>query len=395
MINKVGVINNNYVSKINFKSSEPVRPVESKEVESSNLQLQANYGIAQLKLSKLMDIKPLKSQLLNSTNPEDYEGVKVYNSEGKFAGVVNKNERTTSYYLPILEEDKIGSIKVVDNKTNKLIYQETLEKNEDDTCIYVEEFLPVVGKKVLSTVYENGEIVSKSSYSYSRNGNKTVKTCFPDEDVYKISETNMRSDRESTLRFANDFKDCHYGESYKKGNVFFNKDVTFYNGALISTYESKESVIPNMVGREPLQDKDLVPAQKFSSNFVSSVLKDGEKKYYSNGSVESITKNNSSAEYNLKGDLMNFEFENTKVYFYQDGSQEIIENLGENISKLTIYDAESGSIVVEFEDNEKAKYLHLNSKLQPETYSEHSINSDNKEYSKDYYYRNGMLTHSY
>ena len=394
MINKISAINHpHHASKINFKSNEHDNPIETKKVETSDLQAKANYGLAQLKLSRTMNLKPLKSQLINTTNPDDYEGVKVYDSEGNFAGIVNKNDKITSYYMVGANDNKINKIKVFDNKTNKLIRQETLENVDDTSYIYVEEFAPITGKKIASTNYENDKLVIIRNYSDTRNGNKVIKSYDFEDKIYKIRETNQRNNYDAYLKYSDENKQTEYNEAITKGNVKHERGVSFYEGAMISTYETKETVIPNMIGREPMEDKDLIPSKKINVNILSNIMNDSEKTYYSNGSVETATKEDMIARYNLQGDLINFETKNTKFYFYPDGSQEIHEKLGEDISKITIYDYESKSITVEYQNGDECKKLNLNNKLQPKYYEEYTITDDEKEWKKDYYYTNGSLSY--
>lgn len=395
MINKISAINHaNYVTKINFKSNEQNNVLETKTTDFSRINAQSNYGIAQIKLSKLMDIKPLKSQLLLTTNPENYEGVKVYDSEGNFAGIIKKDEKTTSYYLPNSEKNEINTIKVINNKTNKLINQESLVYDDDRKYIYVKEFSPVTGKKLASATYRNGEFVYAGSYSYLNNGSKTVKTYDPEDETYRIEENDLRNNRHSYIRFTKDFKQADFEESIEKGNVKYEKGVTFYNGAMVSTYEHKDTVIPNMMGREVLNDTNLVPTKKFNANIISNALKDGEKTYFTNGSIETITKGDMTAKYSLNGDLTEFESKNVKVYFYENNEQEIEIKLNENTTKTTIYDT-NGDISVEYKDGNNVKHLHLNQKLQAENYEEYILTDDDKNWQKDFYYQNGMLSKSY
>lgn len=396
MINKISVINNkNYMSKISFKSSEQSNPIEMKNSETSNLQAKANYGIAQIKISKLMDLKPSKSQLMESKHLDDYEGVKIYNSEGKLAGIIDKNDKTTTYYFPNLENNSINRIEIIDNKTNKIVYRESAENFKDDEYIYVEEFSPITGKKNSSTNYKNGKIISVMNYSNSRNGSKIVKSYYMNDKSYRITEANPRTNKKASLRFSENFKHTELNESFEKGNVRYEKNATFYDGALISTYETKDTVIPNMVGREPLENPNLIPAKRINPSTLSNAMKDGEKTYYSNGAIENITRDDMFASYDLQGNLKIFKTENKEYMLFDDGSQEIREDLGENITKTTIYDTECDDIIIRYKNNDNLKVLHLDSKFKIKDYDEYTINGDKEIWDKSYCYQNGMLINTY
>ena len=117
--------------------------------------------------------------------------------------------------------------------------------------------------------------------------------------------------------------------------------------------EYKDTVVPNFMEREVLNDNDVIPTEKF----------DREK-------LETIAKNSPSEIYSFygNGSLKEINDKNIKIEFNEDGSQYIREYLNDSVTKTTSYNKD-GSVSVHYQDGDTIKHLEISSENKPKYYN--------------------------
>ena len=117
-----------------------------------------------------------------------------------------------------------------------------------------------------------------------------------------------------------------------------------------------------------MNDENLIPARKYE---VGSITPDfeGETTYYSNGAVESITIPDGTAYFNPDGQVLKLVSPTVEIEVAPDGSQIIVENLGDDATRTTVYEQE-GDIVVSYSSQGETKELVLDSEMKPKYYEE-------------------------
>ena len=125
-------------------------------------------------------------------------------------------------------------------------------------------------------------------------------------------------------------------------NYSTHKEIKYADGVPYSVNEDKQTTIKNNVLEKlgVLSDNDLKPHKKF--NFLSDAQNiEGEKTYYSNGSVETNTFMQEGKKYKYtylaNGDLINVESDNIFVEYGGEAGYTIHENLEDGAKKETTY----------------------------------------------------------
>lgn len=393
MINKINVISNvKYHSNINFKSNEQDKQQELKSVESNNLDIQANYGIAHIKLAKILNMPIIKSELKESLSPDSFEGARIYSSDGKFNAIVNKDNNTTKYYYISEDEDFVEKLVVKDNKTNHIIKEENAYyDDEDEINVRVRQYSPKTGKEIAYNKIDDNELEYARKTIYLKNGEIEEISYDYEDNRYSVYGHNNRKNTQTSIHFTDDFKDLSISKTQENNNVSYTKNIKFYNGALLSTTEEKTTIAPNTLGLNPLFDNDLKPISNININALIDSIKDGEKTYYSDGSLESIKKDGIEAKYDIGGFVYKINAPDFSVSLDETGYKHITENLGDNEKRGTII-SQDGEIEVYYQKDNIRKTLEMDSKYNPLSYHEYIFDDDDEiEEFKFFDYQNGVL----
>ncbi len=248
----------------------------------------------------ILEVEPILPTVIQPDAIGSIEGEKIYGSNGKLNSIVNRvGDKVVVYTASAENDNMIESIVTTDKKTGNVI-KEQRNEIEDGKYVYmnVAEFNPETGKRTRITEFVNGELdyASKTStnergmtqdvaYDF-KNGHYTVSESTADGKFYRTTEFNKNKELISIYEHKN-----------SRGSEV-RSEVNFYNGAVISSDQRKSEVLPNNMGREVLNDTDVTPADL--SVYPDSI--EGEKTFYSNGSLESVTAGDLVYHYSPQGD---------------------------------------------------------------------------------------------
>ena len=164
---------------------------------------------------------------------------------------------------------------------------------------------------------------------------------------------------------------------------------------MISVEKREKRIIPNQLGREKLNNPELLPAPKFKHEIDLKGQK-GEISYYSNGAIEKnvIKGGEITAYFDINGRLEKVIEGNKEFIVDSDGYQKIIEDLGNDKKKITEY-YNNGSGRVEITGKDSYKSIRFDENKRPKVYHE-SINNgkDSRRLYLDFNDK-GMLTYTF
>ena len=250
----------------------------------------------------------------------------------------------------------------------------------------VEENSLSTGKPIRSTYYYDGKLYSSTNYAKKRNGLDEKVTYYYDDKEYVVTQFSSNRNIQNYISLSKDLKFVDIDVTRTSKNKEQSYDLKFYNGALLSATERKKTTMPNLLGREPLSDNDLIPAKKYNISIVTPDF-EGEKTFYSNGAVESIKTTDGTAYFNPDGKVVKLVSKNIELESQDDGELLITEFLDENKKRITFY--EEDTINVQFYNGDKYKDLTLTSKLVPIRYEEAIIKEDGDLDTQFSYYYDG------
>ncbi len=302
----------------------------------------------------ILEVEPISPTVIQPDAIGSVEGEKIYGSNGKLNSIVNRVGNTTTIYKASAENDtQLDSITTVDKKNGNVIRRQINTVENGKNYMDVAEYDSETGKELRRTVYQNGEpyfatktltnnkgLVQNIEYDYV-NGHFSVTERSANDKFHRNYEFNKNKELISVY------------ESKNTRGTETNLEVNFYNGAVISSSNKKTEILPNNMGREILNDEDVKPADL--SVYPDSI--EGEKTFYSNGSLESVTAGDLVYNYSPEGDITYIK-DGNKTVEVKNNITTITENLDENTVKETRY-FDDGYTVVDFEQGENKKHISL------------------------------------
>ena len=399
MIRVNGLSTINYISRPAFRADETKQEISNTEqnVSMKGAEALASYNLSILKHpEKLDNIEPLELIF----NPQDeIEGERIYTSEGKLRAIVKEDENTKTVYTPDEEnENLIASAEVIDKNTLQVVLKQEndIENGKYSDYIFISKYSN--GKFIQNSTYKNGVLDSSSMTKMVKNNQELyiIKDIAAEE--YYISLDNNKTNSGLYAVFDKDKQIKSYGEyqninSAKKVET----DVNFYNGSIISIDKREFTTIPNQLGREKLNNPELLPTPKYKHEIDLKGQK-GEISYYSNGAIEKnvIKDGEITAYFDINGRLEKVIEGNKEFKFIPDDGEEIIEFLGDDKKRTTRY-YQDGSGYVEIKSKDNYAEIDFDENKKPCRYYEGSS------YANDEYRRNlalrfnnkGMLTDAY
>lgn len=300
----------------------------------------------------ILEVEPLIPTIIQPDAIGSIEGEKIYGSNGKLNSIINRVGDKVVVYKASAENDNIiESIVTTDKKTGNVIRRQNTEFEDGKQWTSVSEFDSLTGEQTRYTSYnENGEpdyaskIIAKPngftqeiSYDY-RNGHYNVYEDSADGKYHRSYEFNKNKD---LVRI------------YENKNDTNNSVVEFYNGAVISTEHTRKEILPNNMGREVLNDGDVKPAD--ISIYPDSI--EGEKTFYSNGSLESVTAGDLVYNYSPEGDITSIKDGNKTVEVGPNVTI-ITENLEDGAVKETRY-CDDRFVFVDYEKDDYKKHISI------------------------------------
>ena len=396
MISKIGAISNiNVLSRPSFKAEkENEGTVTKPDFELKTPEAVANYGIAAIKMAKKFDIKPLEPTIFHPNYTHSINGERIYTSAGRLHSITDENDKTKTIYSPNNEDERFfDKIETIDKETGKTIRKQIsiMEDGKVEKLI-VMSYSRETGDIEFETCYDDGELEYATKYINGKQDSEESITYYYGDKEYVWFKEVAGKKTKSHIRMSKDLKFVDLEETKTLKDKEIEIEASFYNGGLISLSEEKKITVPNLLGREPLNDKDLVPAEPFLANSITSDI-EGEKTYYSNGAVESVIIPDGTLFFEPDGTLSKVISPTKEIEFETNGNQTIIEKIDENTTKTTEYRAKSKMILVKYENDNICKELRLNSDLKPRYYNEES-KEDDSEISL-WYNKQGFLESAY
>lgn len=386
---RVNSINNvNYVTKPAFKSEKQSKECIPADTSLNGAQALAAYNMSFIKPEKYV-LDPIKPVDL-----DNIEGEKIYTPEGKLYSIINEDENTKTVYTPYEDnENFIESVITTDKKTGNVILKQYNDIDDGKySNIYITEYSPENGNELRYTNYENGELAYTTKTEYGEDGEETTLEYSAWNKTFSIRKHKDESYKEAIFDEDKLLKRINLNKRVKNKKV--ETEAEFYNGGIYKLSKREEIIIPNMLGREKLNNSELKPSEKFSSD-IDFETAEGEKTFYSNGALASIENDEYSAKLNPDGSLLEFKTHDKTVSF-ENGVQIIEEKIGENKTKTTIY-YKNDSVGVNLEDNDKYEEVTFNQKHKPSSYEEGIVKEDGEQEQKLslYFTKHGMLEDAY
>ncbi len=403
MINKVGNVNvTNNINKIAFKTKETViTPQENVQKEYSLKANDAleNYNRAGLKLSNILNVKPMLPTVITPDAIDSLPGEKIYTSDGKLHTIVDKkDDRVTIYTLDKENPNMISHISVEDANTNKPLWsQHNVIENGKYSRMLLTSY-DKKGEENAFTGYHDGKLSYAGRIVKSADGTITTVEKLFDTNSYSIT-----SEKEgvgySSMHLSGDMKSMRIHETLENTFGERTRYVNLYNGRPISVEEFQKVSIPNDFAKELLEDKELTPAHEVDVAKIKSALEnsDGVETRYSNGATETktVTKNGETTvlRYTPEQKLESIETSDKKIEVIADNAYNYIENLPGGITKETFRSDFMTRIT--FNNNGMVKEVGYDAKTnKPMYYHEFEKTSNgNPDYKKTYAFdKNGNLT---
>ena len=306
----------------------------------------------------VLEVEPLVPTIIEPDSIDSIEGEKIYGSNGKLYSIVNRVGATTVIYKASPEFDNmITSITTIDKKTGKIIKKQSNGIEDGKyASIDIYECDPVTGERTKYTSYEDGKLNYASKTIIKDSGLKqeieynypggffTVFESNEDSKFTKQYEFNKNKELNSITQFKNEKGEEEYST------------INFYKGVAISFDQSKSEVLPNNMGIEILDDADVRPADIKPvdlSAYPDSI--EGEKTFYSNGSLESVTAGDLVYNYSPEGDITHID-DGNKIFEVDSNATKVVENLGNGAVKTTeAY--KDGFVVVDYKKGDYTKHL--------------------------------------
>lgn len=305
----------------------------------------------------VLEVEPLLPTIIQPDSIGSIEGEKIYGSNGKLNSIVNRVGNNTVIYQASPEFDNmIESITTIDKKSGIVIKKQRNEIEDGKyTFTGVYEYDPVTGEGIKETFYENGELAYASKRIANDRGlTQEIGYDYHDGHFY-VHESNGNKNFSRDYEFNKNKELISVSEYKSVKGAEAHTEINFYNGAVISSRQSKSEVLPNNMGREVLNDQDVKPAD--ISIYPETI--EGEKTFYSNGSLESITAGNLTYNYSVEGDLVSIQDGNKLVEKFVDNSIKITEALEDNAKRTTYIDSKNGIVNVWYEKGDTDKHLRI------------------------------------
>lgn len=314
-----------------------IKPADTKPIAGENVEEKV--------LAQIADLKPAEPTKLDKDFLANFKGDDVKNSDGLHSYYEEKNGNISKIYNAI--DGKVSDIIEVNNETGNKIRKEAIDENGVTTAI--SEFNPETGHEVKYTSFnektQKPAFISESSddgqfrksVSYNENG---------DIKYIHLHENGIDGGQNIHYEFQNGKLKSSISEAPDGSTLETHK---YFEGKEISTIKNKQYPVINTTGLD-FTKLETKPAE-IGKIELDPTKVDGEKKYRSNGTLESITVKDGNIErrYNMDytgkklGEIA--ETENGKdkrnIVFDEDsGKLDYINEYGDDgkISQMTYFD---------------------------------------------------------
>lgn len=350
MLNSINPYNS--INGVQYQNNVPNAPVQVSnngipQVENPNLNginALANYNQPVNNTPKILAKTPMTIE--KPTDIQNIQGEKVTSQDGTLQAIVNKGETTTTIYKT--NGDKgIENVKTYDNTTGRLIKSEgwfyeneEKERNFEPEAGYVDEYDPQTGNQTKTTYQDfvKPENSSVTEIETLPDGSKKISNV--DDTKYSyISENAPNGDKVKTTRF----KDGQIAEVVTFKDDEEDQVIAYKNGipVKIENKQNTTTYAPELA-QIPANDPNITPAQPFVLGYNPTEVQ-GEKKYYSNGQLQSIETQTANGKvthnFDVRGNLTEIQSNENgvekHVVFNNDGAGKVNHSVTENLDKDT------------------------------------------------------------
>lgn len=357
----VNGINSNFQIQ-NVQLNKPSRiPAQDKNVTNpidnytmAGLESLGVYNMSLVKNKENFDHKPAELIVPADTKMSQINGEKVCDPYGKLEYIVqNDSKYETRYYADDEDTKAVGHIEVRDAYDGKLLKEQNC--GNDGHWADITEYSQEQPNVNYFTSYRDGKLNSTEKEEKMPDGSiKRYSKSFYNKNPelgIRLQDKNHKNSIDVAFDSQNVVKNIDVQKEI--GNTSYSKYIKFNKGAVIGMNEYKDTVVPNFMEREVLNDNDVMPTEKF----------DREK-------LETMAKNSPSDIYSFfgNGSLKEINDKNIKIEFNEDGSQYIREYLNDSVTKTTFY-KDDGSVSVHYQDGDTIKNLEISSENKPRFYS--------------------------
>ena len=389
---------------INFKSETENKNVTVPKIkEDKGLDALAAYNSAIVKAPVIskdkLDVEPLPLITINPEDIKKIEGEKIYSSDGKLFGIIRRDEKTYTVYLPDENDTNlIKSIETYDKYTRNVVKAQYNEIEDGKYAGYSLEENDAVTKAPLRSTYydENGKLYNAYKYINKPDGQKISICYYYDDKEYCVYSDSQNGNLRISAVFDNNKQLINYSEIRKNKYQNNTTEINFYQGAPINIYSAKETTLPNTMGLDNfLNREELKPAEHFEKPENIKDI-DGEKTYYSNGALESNTFNSdngkTTALFTTEGSCYKIKDDKHSV-FYNDYNEIITETLDNGkIKETTLYS--KGGKKVKIKDGNSYKELSVDKDGKPSYYEEGIFENDKEKATKYLSFDKGVLNYA-
>lgn len=364
--NGVHVQNNVPNAPVSIQNNNP-QPVTNPNLNGLN----AMAGYNQPAKTVKKEIRPALPTVLQPEAVHALKGERITNSQGVLDSIIDKNDKTTVVYKmdPAAPNDVIRKILYIDNATGKLKrVQENLTEIKQGQMpvslgICVEEYDNEGNIEKLTDYYDNGKY-SVQQHEKMPDGSKKIYCISSDKSSY-IAEEDAQGNRVKTTQFTPSGQIAEI--------VYFNGDdnptqvVTYKNGIPAKIENKENETINPDFAKIPAQDKNILPAQPYILGYEPKNVQ-GDKTYYSNGQLETITTKTANGTVTHSFDTLgllssikiNEGSSKKEILYNNDGGgviYKIKEELPDKSEKTTSFD-KNGSKYVSVENPETKEESH-------------------------------------
>ena len=295
-------------------------------------------------------IQPTLPTVLTPAAIHSMEGEKITSANGTLNAIIKRNEKTTTVYKMDMQapNDDIRKIETYDNSTGKLVAVQNNYNNYENgknPVIISTEIIEYndAGKEKKATYYYKGKLENVVETHYGPNNFE--RRCSVYSDGSSTIFENCK-DTESSRIFKYDTKGqvTEIEIMDKKNNS--SKVDSYKDGKLIRSENIELKAIPNTTGKNPQQDTELLATQPYILGYDPKQVQ-GEKQYYSHGSIERITTKTATGSithtFDINGTLTGIEDaqnpDNVKYVVYHNNGEyySVEEKLGDNLLKNTTF----------------------------------------------------------
>lgn len=327
---QINKINNIAFAKPTFKAESPVKEQKKESTNNTDNTGATALGVynAMLLSTKLQEFKELP--LIYNPKDGEPEGEKIFAEDGTLESITKSEGDSKTVYKVNPENNEIYEVSVYD-KDGNLTQKQYIDNDGDDFYSEVCEYEN--GNEKYNTSYKNDEVQTLYANTKTKDGTIEAYKNLGSKDI----EVSINSKNQtSSVRFNDKMQIEELVQTKETPSKYKSKEVRFYNGAAYSIREVKENIIPNFLATEKINNQELTPAPKFEQ---TPELKDqeGEKKFYPNGELETLTNDNGTWSFYEDGSLKRAELKNQTIDINKDGTQIIVEKFDEDTTKTTSY----------------------------------------------------------